>query len=127
MSFVEKAVARLKKADNGKPGSRAPEVLVKEVHTYDADAPADAGEPSGSLVSVDRDAPAITTPAADHVSLTPAVGDKQWLLFRLDDRDAKAAGNPEDHLQSVGVHAVELTYDKRVAPTCGSLQRPIAT
>lgn len=56
MSFVQKAVARLKKGDNGEPGTRAPVNLAKDVYHHNNEMPEDPGAPSGSLVSVDKDA-----------------------------------------------------------------------
>ena len=62
------------------------------------------------LFDAPAQAPAIATPAADLVTLTPAGDNKQWLLFRVKDRDAKKQGTPAESLQAMGCHSVELSY-----------------
>jgi hypothetical protein len=58
----------------------------------------------------------VKTPGSDHVTLTPAVGKKQWLLFRMKDRDALKCGTDEKSLAATGVHCIELTYEDEVDP-----------
>ena len=54
----------------------------------------------------------IATPAADLVTITPPVKSKQWLLFRLKDRDSKKLGMPTARLNAMGSHCVELSFDR---------------
>ena len=56
MSFVQKAVERLKKVNDGESGARVQANLAKSVLHHNHEMPDDPGAPSGSLVSVDEDA-----------------------------------------------------------------------
>ena len=67
------------------------------------------------LADVEGDGIAIRTPASDHVTITPAVDRKQWLLFRIKDRDAATTGNPTGRLAASGIYYIELTYDESPA------------
>lgn len=57
----------------------------------------------------------VVTPATDHATLTPNVGNRQWLLFRIKDRDALRQGTPEERLQGTGIHCVEVGFDGPVS------------
>ena len=48
--------------------------------------------------------------------MTPAVGRKQWLLFRMKDGDALKFGTDEKPLAATGGPCIELTYEDEVTP-----------